>query len=70
MTVPTQGEVFARMIERCKLIQEDMATLAHLTRSMSNSSKDRALADGWIACSELMKRQIYQYTKLAQGKLQ
>lgn len=70
MSVPTQGEVFARMVERLRMVQEDAATLAHLTRSMSGSSKDRATADGWIAVSEMMKRVVYQVTQLAQGKLQ
>lgn len=70
MSVPTQGEVFARLCERLRLAQEDSATLAHLTRSMSDSAKDKALADGWIAVSELLKRMQYQVTKIGQGHLQ
>jgi hypothetical protein len=70
MSVPTQGEAFAKLTEHLRLAQEDTAMLAHLTRAMSSSKKDVAVADGWIATSELLKRLIYQVTKLAQGKLQ
>lgn len=70
MGVPTQGESFAKLSEYIRLAQEEAATLGHLTRSMSTSSKDKALADGWIAVSEMMKRINFQVIKLAQGKLQ
>ena len=70
MSVPTQGEQFAKLIEHLRLAQEDSAMLCHLTRSMSTSKKDNALADGWFAVEELLKRMIFQVTKLAQGKLQ
>ena len=66
----TQGEVFARLTDRLRQVQEDAATLAHLTRSMSSSSKDHAIADGWIAVSEMFKRINYQVIRLGQGKLQ
>ena len=70
MSIPTHGEQFAKLIEHLRLAQEDSAMLAHLTRAQASSKKDNAVADGWIAVSELMKRLIYQVTKLAQGKLQ
>ncbi len=70
MSVPTQGEQFAKLIDHLRSAQDDSAMLAHLTRSMSTSKKDNALADGWIAVSELLKRMIHQVTTLAQGKLQ
>lgn len=66
---PSQGEIFAKLIERLRYAQEDCAMLAHLTRAQG-SQKDRAVADGWIAVSELIKRMNYQITTLAQGKLQ
>lgn len=69
VSVPTQGEIFARFIDRLKECQSDAAMMAHLTRAMGGS-RDGALADGWIAVSELLKRQIYQYTQLAKGHLQ
>ena len=70
MTVPTQGEQFAKLLEHLRQAQDDSAMLAHLTRSMSSSRKDTAVADGWIAVSELLKRVVYQVTTLGQGKLQ
>jgi hypothetical protein len=70
MSVPTQGEQFAKLIEHLRAAQDTSAMLAHLTRSMSGSRKDKAVADGWIAVSELLKRMIYQVTALGQGKLQ
>ena len=70
MSVPTQGEVYARLIDRLRLIQEDAAMLGHLAKSMSSSSKDNAVGDGWIAVSEMFKRIGFQCIKLGQGKLQ
>lgn len=70
MSVPTQGESFAKLIEYLTKAQEEAYTLAHLARSMSTSRKDQAMADGWVSVGELLKRQIYQVTMLAQGKLQ
>lgn len=69
MSVPTQGEQFAKLLEHLRQAQDDSAMLAHLTRAQGGR-KDHAIADGWIAVSELLKRMQYQVTKLAQGKLQ
>lgn len=69
MTIPTQGEAFAKLIDNLREAQDCAAMLAHLTRAQG-SRKDHSLADGWIAISEMLKRQIYQITKIAQGKLQ
>lgn len=70
MSVPTHGEQFAKLLEHLRQAQDDSAMLAHLTRAQSNKGKDRAVADGWIAVEELLKRMVYQVTQLAQGKLQ
>lgn len=70
MSVHTQAEVYMRLLDHIRGAQDDAATLAHLTRSMSSSSKDTAIANGWISVSELLKRMAFQITKLAQGKLQ
>lgn len=70
MGTPTHGEVYMKLIEDVTHAQEGAAMLAHLTRAQSSSHKDNALADGWIAVSELMKRINFQVIKLAQGKLQ
>lgn len=70
MSIPTQGEEFAKLIEYLRKAQETAYTLAHLAKSMSSDRKDQALGDGWIAVGELLKRQIYQVTMLARGKMQ
>jgi hypothetical protein len=44
--------------------------LAHLTRAQSNEGKSRAIADGWIAVGEMMKRMRWQIVEMAKGKLQ
>lgn len=70
MSIPTQGEEFAKLLEHLRLAQDSCAMLSHLAAHHGSSSKDRAIADGWIAVSELLKRMQFQVTKLAQGKLQ
>lgn len=70
MSVPTQGEEYTKLTEHIRLAQESAYTLSHLTRAMSGSSKDRAIADGWFAVGELLKRVNHQIISIAQGKLQ
>lgn len=70
MSVPTSGEEYSRLTEYLRLAQESAYTLSHLTRSMSSSSKDKAIADGWFAVGELLKRVNHQIISIAQGKLQ
>lgn len=69
MSIPTPGETFYKLHEHLRLAQEDAAMMAHLRRA-EGGPKDHAVADGWIAVSELLKRMIYQVTELAKGKLQ
>lgn len=69
MTVPTQGETLARLIELLKQAQENAYTMSHLTRAMGGR-KDNALADGWYSIGELLKRVNYQVIQIGQGKLQ
>ena len=70
MATPTHGEVFAKLIEDLAHAQEGCSMLAHLTRANANNKKGIALADGWLACSELIKRMNHQIIQLGQGKLQ
>jgi len=65
----SHGEVYVKLLEDLTHSQEGAAMLAHLTRAQSAGPKDIALADGWIAVSELLKRMIHQVTKLATKKL-
>lgn len=66
--LPTVALCYARMHEHLRMIQEDAAMAAHLVRAQGGS-KDNAIADGWIAVSEMMKRVDYQITMLAQARL-
>lgn len=66
MSIPTQGESFAKLMEHLRYAQEDAATLAHL----ANANDNRALAKGWLAVSEMFKKVQHQVTLLATGKLQ
>lgn len=70
MSIPTQGEEFAKFLEYIRKAQESAYTLGHLAKSMSSDRKDQALGDGWISIGELMKRVQYQVTMLARGKMQ
>ena len=69
MSVPTQGETLTQLIEHLRLAQESAYMMAHLTRAMGGS-KDNALADGWFAVGEMVKRINYQVIQIGQGKLQ
>lgn len=68
-TVPTQGEEFSKFLHHLRTAQDSAYMLAHLTRAQGGQ-KDHALADGWIAVGELLKRMVWQVTELAKGKLQ
>ena len=70
MATPTHGEVFAKLIEDLAHAQEGCAMLGHLERANAHNKKGIALADGWLACSELLKRMNHQIIALGQGKLQ
>lgn len=70
MSIPTQGETLSQLIEHLRLAQEKAYEMSHLTRSMSMSRKDNALADGWFSIGELLKRMNHQVIQIGQGKLQ
>ena len=67
--LPTIGMEFAQLHEHLVKSQENCAMIAHLVRAQGGR-KDNALADGWIAISEMLKRVDYQVTMLAQARLQ
>ena len=70
MGVPTSGEVFAKLIEDIAHAQEGCAMMGHLVKADASNAKQRALADGWIALSELMRRVNHQVIEMAKSKLQ
>lgn len=65
MSIPTEGDLFAKLIEYLRLSQETTATLSHLA-----AANDRGLTSrGWLAVSEQMKVMQRVVTKIATGKL-
>lgn len=68
MTVPVRGEMFQRLIEHLRRAQEDAAILAHLHRDDHKTGK--AMAMGWLAVSEALKKMQHNVTQLAtKGRL-
>jgi hypothetical protein len=66
MTVPTQGETFAKLLEHLRLAQEDAANMAHLC----NANDEQPLARAWLSITELLKRMQHNVTHLARKGLQ
>lgn len=64
----TRGEAYAQLIEHARKVQELCAHMAHFHRT-ENSLQDRALANGWLKMSELMKRAIWSFTEMAKGNM-
>jgi hypothetical protein len=44
--------------------------MAHLVRAEGGGVKDNAIANGWLAVSELFRQMAIKVTHLAQGRLQ
>lgn len=68
MSLPTQGEEFAKLIEHLRLAQEAAAMLAHLTNS--HNVRATTLGQGWLAVSENLKKMQHIVTKMAVSKMQ
>lgn len=66
MSIPTQGECYARLMEHLRKSQEESAMIAHLNKA----NDDHRLALSWLAVSEKFKQLQVQLTHLAQGRLQ
>lgn len=69
MSVPTHSETYVQLMEHITKAQEASAMLGHLVRADASNRKNHAVADGWIAVSEMFKRIGYQVTQLAQNRL-
>lgn len=66
MSIPTEGEEYAKLIEWIRKAQESAATLAHLCKA-----NDKGIAArGWLIVSEQLKYFQHVVTKIATGKLQ
>lgn len=69
MSVPTRGEKYAELIEHLIRAQEAAAMLGHLHNTEGNDF-DKALARGWLAIAEMLRRAQFKITELAKGNLQ
>jgi len=67
--VVTRGETFRKMLDHLREIQECMAVMAHLQKT-EDGVKDIAMANGWLAMSEAMRRIEAKVITMAQGRLQ
>jgi hypothetical protein len=65
VSIPTEGETYARIMEYLRKLQEETAMMAHLNKA---NDKHR-LALSWLAVSENIKKMQHQLTILAQGRL-
>ncbi len=65
----TQGLNFSKMLDLLRELQEATALQGHLVRAQGSSTKDNALADGWLCISENLKMMERFITTMAQGKL-
>jgi hypothetical protein len=66
VSIPTEGETYAKIMEYLRKLQEETAMMAHLLKA---NDKTR-LALAWLAMSEKFKQMQHQFTILAQGRLQ
>lgn len=66
MSIPTEGECYAQLMEYVRKSQECAATLAHLCKANDKG----VAARGWLVISEQMKYMQKVVTKIAMGKLQ
>lgn len=68
-SVPTKGEVMAKLIEDLAHAQEHAATYGHLI-SAEGSKEDIVLGNAWITVSELIKGTRLKCIQLATKGLQ
>lgn len=68
MSVPSRGEVFAKMSDLMDEMISTAATMAHL-HNTEGSDKDKKLAVGWLMVSETFKAIRHKVVLLGQGRL-
>lgn len=60
MSLPTESETFAQLLEHLRKAQEASAMLGHLC-----ADNEPTRSHGWLGVSELISRMVGQVTKLA-----
>lgn len=66
--LPTRGLTFSKLIDHLREAQECCAMMAHLTKA-EGTLADEALANGWIAISENLRRMQHIITAMATSRL-
>lgn len=66
MSVPTQGETYAKIIEYLIKLQEESAMMAHL----ASANDERTLSNAWLKVSENFRKMQHSLTQLATKGLQ
>jgi hypothetical protein len=67
-SVPTRSETYLRLMNSIRECQDAAAVMSHL-HNTEDTLKDKALARGWLAVSEMFKIIQGRIIELAQGKL-
>jgi hypothetical protein len=62
--LPTEGLTYAKLLEHLREAQECAAMMAHL-RQAQGTLADTAIANGWLAVSEQLRRMAFVITQLA-----
>lgn len=65
MSLPTQGETYAKILDHLIKLQEEAAMMAHLV----SANDDRRLAMQWLTVSDYFKKMQHALTGLASGRL-
>jgi len=65
MSVPTEGETYAKLLEYLIKCEEQSAIMAHLNNA--NDQRNRAIQ--WLGISEMFKKMQIKVTHLATGRL-
>lgn len=68
ITVPTEAEEYAKLMEFLIRCQESASMLAHLSNNYGPKGRSRAI--GWLAVEQQFKLTQAVITRLATGKLQ
>lgn len=65
---PTPGITYMKLINNLREAQDACAMLSHLSNT-ETGIKDIALAKGWLAIAEMLRRMQAKVTEMAQGRL-
>lgn len=66
--LPTRGLTYAKLLDHLREAQECAALMGHLTKA-EGTVADEALANGWLAVSENLRRMQDLITKMAMGRM-